>query len=149
MRWLTGERALAVVLGALGLLFAVKSRELKYMDEFAPGAGFLPFWLGLIVVGLVIVFVLTTRGRAAGEREGPRAGRKVFAVGAGLVACVVFIEWIGFAAAIAAYILYLARWIENRRWGLSLGLAAGTTLALYVVFRVWLGVPLPRGPWGF
>lgn len=150
MSWLTGERVLALALAGLGFLFALEARELNYMDEFAPGAGFLPLWLGLILVALVIGFILTTRTpKKVDDETAPRSGRKVIAVSAGLAACVALIDWIGFAAAIAAYLLYLTRWVEGRRWVLSIALAAGTTLGLYLVFRVWLGVPLPRGPWGF
>jgi hypothetical protein len=31
----------------------------------------------------------------------------------------------------------------------SVGVAAGSSLALTLVFRTWLGVPFPVGPWGF
>lgn len=149
MRWLTGERALAGAFAALGLLFALQARDLNYMDEFAPGAGFLPFWLGLILLALAIGFLLTARGPKAEEAAAPRAGRKVLAVSVGLAASVALIDWLGFAVAVSAYLLYLMRGVEGRSWGLSVGLAAGTTLGIYLVFRLWLGVPLPQGPWGF
>ena len=148
MNWLTGERILASAFAAFGLLFVLEARHLEYMGEFAPGAGFLPFWLGLILVALVIGHLVTTRKEVA-ERTESSSGRKVLAVSAGLAACVALISWLGFAAAIAAYLLYLARWVERRSWALSVGLAIITTLILYLVFRLWLGVPLPRGPWGF
>lgn len=148
MSWLTGERILAVAFAVFGLLFTLEARNLDYMGEFAPGAGFLPLWLGLILFALVIGYLVTTR-KSTGEPSESSSGRKVFAVSAGLAACVGLINWIGFAAAIAAYLLYLLRWVERRSWALSAGLAVGTTLSLYLIFRVWLGVPLPRGPWGF
>jgi hypothetical protein len=148
MSWLTGERVLAMAFAVFGLLFTLKARDLDYMGEFAPGAGFLPFWLGLILFALVIGHLVATRA-STGQPSASGSGRKVFAVSAGLAACVGLINWIGFAVAIAAYLLYLARWVERRSWGLSVGLAAVTTLSLYLIFRLWLGVPLPRGPWGF
>jgi hypothetical protein len=148
MRWLTGERLLATAFAVLGLLFAVKAVELKYMDEFAPGAGFLPLWLALVLVALVVGFLVSTRTAKQMETV-PPAGRKVLAVSAGLAACVALIEWLGFAVAIAAYILYLLRGVERRSWASAVWLAAGTTSALYLIFKVWLAVPLPEGPWGF
>ena len=149
MSWLTGARILAMGFAAFGLLFVLEARDLEYMGEFAPGAGFLPFWLGLILFALVIAYLVSTREAAAAERPVSSPGGKVVAVSAGLGACVALISWVGFAAAIAAYLLYLIRWVERRSWGLSTGVAVITTLILYLVFRVWLGVPLPRGPWGF
>lgn len=149
MTWLTGERALAVAFAALGVLFAVNARELRYMDEFAPGAGFLPFWLGLLLVGLVIVFVFKTRAPKADKEAPLRENRKVLVVTAGLAACVALIDWLGFAVPMAAYLLYLTRGVDRRGWGSSIALSVSTTLCLYLVFRMWLGVPLPKGPWGF
>lgn len=149
-RWLTGERILAAAFGVMAVLFAAKAGDLKYMDEFAPGAGFLPFWLGMILAALVVVFLLSARATAAEEKAAAsRAPRKVFAVSAGLVACVALIETLGFALGIAAFVVYLVRWIERRSWVSAIGLAAGTALMLYLIFRAWLSVPLPQGPWGF
>lgn len=145
----SGERVLAILFGFLGLGFAVKARELTYMDEFAPGAGFLPFWLGLVLVALAVGFLFTARAPAAESYAGPVSARKVAAVAVGLGVCVAVIGWLGFAASIAAYLLYLVRGVERRGWGLSAAVALGTTAGLYVVFQVWLKVPLPRGPWGF
>lgn len=145
-----GERILAALFGLFGLFFAVKARDLTYMTEFAPGAGFLPFWLGVLLVALVAGFLLTTRAAGpAGDGATPLDRRKVAAVSMGLVACIAVIGWLGFAASIAAYLLYLLRAVERRGWGLSAGVALGTTLGLYLVFQAWLKVPLPRGPWGF
>ncbi len=31
----------------------------------------------------------------------------------------------------------------------SLAVSAGSALVLTLVFRTWLGVPFPAGPWGF
>ncbi len=147
---MSGERVLAGLFGLFGLFFAVEARDLTYMDEFAPGAGFLPFWLGLLLVALVIGFLFTTRPAGpSGDGVAPVDRRKVAAVALGLVACIAAIEWLGFAVSIAAYLLYLVRAVERRGWGLSAGVAVGTTLGLYLIFQAWLKVPLPRGPWGF
>lgn len=157
----SGERILAAAFGLAGLLFAAKARDLTYMDEFAPGAGFLPFWLGLVLVALVAAFLLTTRAPGArgvhatggapdtGGAPAPVSARKVAAVAAGLGACIVLIGWLGFAVSSALFLLFLLRGVERRRWGVSSGVALGTTAGLYLIFQTWLKVPLPRGPWGF
>lgn len=149
MNRLTGERVLGIAFAAAGLIFAFKARELNYMGEFAPGAGFLPFWLGLALAALAIGFLFTTRTPQAEQRVDSTSGRKVVAVSAGLIACVALLEWCGFAVALFAYLVYLVRGVERRGRAFSIALALGTTLALELVFGVWLGVPLPRGPWGF
>jgi hypothetical protein len=35
---------------------------------------------------------------------------------------------------------------DPQRWTVALGVAALTAIGSYVVFAIWLGVPLPRGP---
>ena len=45
--------------------------------------------------------------------------------------------------------LFLLRGVEKESWPLSLGVAAGTVAVLFGLFRLWLHVPLPKGPWGF
>jgi uncharacterized protein (DUF58 family) len=51
-------------------------------------------------------------------------------------------------AAICLMLLALAR-ILGATWRTAVLTATGLPLALYVIFALWLKVPLPRGPWGF
>jgi putative tricarboxylic transport membrane protein len=148
-----GERLLAAAFGLLGLVWVWRSRELAYMDEFAPGAGFLPFWLGVVLVGLVALYLFTARRAPAARSPAARPPAanpgKVAAVAAGLLACIAAIGPLGLAVPLALYLLYLVRLVERRRLPVAVGVAVGTTAAILLVFRVWLQVPLPRGPWGF
>ena len=67
----------------------------------------------------------------------------------GLVACVAVIEWAGFVVAVGLYLLYLLRFVEREPWPTSLGVAVVVVAVLFAIFRLWLKVPLPKGPWGF
>jgi putative tricarboxylic transport membrane protein len=158
----TGERLVAVGFALMGALWAWKASDLPYMDDFAPGAGFLPFWLGLILVGLAGLVLVVGRSEAAPRRAPaaapdmpagtpghPGSGRKVAAVAAGLLACIALIQPLGIAVPLAAYLFYLIRVVERRGLSLAIAVALGTSLGIVVVFGRWLSVPLPRGPWGF
>ena len=147
MRW-RGE----IVGGALCMLFGVlwvaTALGLPYMGEFAPGSGFLPLWLG---VGLVVLSAVHVVSCLRSEAPAVAAGqwRKVVAVALGLFVCVAVIEPLGFVVAVGAYLLFLLRVVEKAPWRTSLGVTAGTIVVLFALFRVWLHVPLPKGPWGF
>jgi hypothetical protein len=149
----TGERTIGVLLILVGIVWMTESLTLTYMSEFAPGSGFLPFWLGALLVGLSLLLVFQTFGaERAGPAEDaapPGAWRKNAAIALGLVASVVAIEWVGFALAVAAYLVFLVRGVERRPWRAALGLSLGTTASLFLIFKAWLKVPLPTGPWGF
>ncbi len=66
-----------------------------------------------------------------------------------LSAGVAGIEVAGFPVSMFLAMLFLFRIAERLPLGASLATSAGSALVLTVVFRTWLGVPLPAGPWGF
>ncbi|MGQ0663375.1 MAG: tripartite tricarboxylate transporter TctB family protein [Pseudomonadota bacterium] len=148
---LTGERIVGAMFGLLGLLWIVKSFELHYMDEFAPGSGFLPFWLGVAIAAFAAMFLYSTRGEpaATADPSPPGGARKVAVIALGLFVCVVAMEWLGFVVPIALYLLFLVGVVERRGVAVAAGTALGTPLALFLIFKVFLRVPLPIGPWGF
>lgn len=148
-----GEVVLAAGLGVLGGICMLLSSRLPYMGEFAPGSGFMPFWLGLALTALSVLFI-ARRVRAGEWLDGarylpPAEWRRPVLIALGLIVCVAVIENAGWTLSVTVYIAYLMRVVEGKRWRLALGLALGTSVALWLLFRTWLGVPLPKGPWGF
>ena len=147
----TGERLVAAGIGLFGAVWIVQSGRLPYWGEFAPGSGFLPFWLGALLVALSAAFLVLSLVRPA-EGPEPATGpgqRRVLAIVLGLFACIAVLEWVGFVAAISAYLLFLAAWVERRPWSEAVAVAVGAAAGLWLVFGYWLRVPLPVGPWGF
>lgn len=131
-----------------GVLWVATALGLPYMGDFSPGSGFLPLWLGVGLVALSAVHVVSClRSEAPVVAAGQ--WRKVVAVALGLFVCVAVIEPLGFVVAVGAYLLFLLRVVEKTPWRTSLGVTAGTIVVLFALFRVWLHVPLPKGPWGF
>ena len=148
-----GELVLVGALGVLGIVCMVLSSRLPYMGEFAPGSGFMPFWLGFALTTLALLFIArrvhARQWLASTSQLPPAEWRRPVMVALGLVVCVAVIEKAGWTLSVVLYILFLARVVEGRRWSVSLALAIGTAVTLWLLFRTWLGVPLPRGPWGF
>ena len=141
-----------IVAGLLCALFAVlwiaTALGRPYLGDDAPGSGFLPLWLGVCLLVLSTIHIVTNlRAPVAGAAAGH--WRKVVAVTLGLIVCVAVIETLGFVVAVAAYLLFLLRVVEKESWRPSLGVSIGTIAVLFGLFRVWLQVPLPKGPWGF
>jgi putative tricarboxylic transport membrane protein len=144
---MTGERIFAGILGLLGLGWLAHSLSYRYWSDFAPGSGFLPFWLGLLLVILVGLFLLTSRRSA--QSEPSTSLRRPAAIIAGLAVCIALIDWVGFVIAVAAYLVWLIGVIERRPIAETAGVGIGAPVILYLIFRVGLKVPLPAGPWGF
>jgi hypothetical protein len=143
-----GDLAGGVLCAAFGALWIGSALGLPYMGDYAPGSGFLPLWLGVCLVALSLIHILAclrTRTLSAPIRN----LRKVASVAAGLGACVAVIDPLGFVVAVGAYLVFLLRGVERESWRTSLAMSAGTVAVLFAVFRLWLKVPLPKGPWGF
>jgi hypothetical protein len=148
-----GEVVVGITIAALGAGWLALALKLPYMGEFAPGSGFLPVWLAGVLTVLAVVFVIRrvragalTRGA---DEDGEGGLGRPALVSAGLFVCVAVIEWLGFVPSVTLYILFLVRVVEGHLWRVAAALALGTSLSLWLLFKVWLKVPLPVGPLGF
>jgi putative tricarboxylic transport membrane protein len=145
----------AVLLGISGAYVAYGVRY--PLDTLAnPGPGVFPLAVGLFLVGLTAFQLLRSGGRllratADGLRLGPDApqaaasARRPWLMIAILTAYLVVVTPVGFYASTLALAFLCSKLMGTRGWVRPLVLAAGLLLACYVLFSVWLKVPLPRG----
>lgn len=148
-----GEIVIGLCMTGLGLFWAIKSLNLTYMGRFAPGSGFMPFWIAVFLTGFSACFLFVRFRAGSGgpdtlEVMAPGEWRKPFAVALGLAVCVATIDLVGFLVAVSLYLCFLLRFIERRSWATTLGVGVGATLVMFLLFRSWLGVPLPLGYFG-
>jgi putative tricarboxylic transport membrane protein len=150
-----GERGLAVAIGAFGAFWIVQALKLPYWSEFAPGSGFLPLWLGVVIVALVVAFLVQSFRSApvppAAAQVAITAGGigRIVLIMIGLVTCLALLEWAGFVVSVGLYLAFLIGWVERRSLQVTVCVSLGTVAFLWLLFRKWLGVPFPEGPWGF
>ena len=135
-----GELALALVFVALGVLWIVRAATLPLWEGFAPASGFMPLWYGVILVVLAGTIAASLFRQRAAVEEPIGKALVVLAV---VAATIVGLPVAGFAASIFLLLLVLFAAVERLALGRSLLVAAGTTAVLYLVFKTWLGVPLP------
>ena len=147
---ITRDRAAALVL----LLFAVggtlEASRLVIGDPGHPGPGFFPLCLALAlgVVALALLLAPARPPRPAVATGDLRPSKAALALVAS-VAYAFALEPVGFVLTTAAFLLFLLKGIDNRGWRSSLVIALAAAIACHVVFKVWLAVQLPAGPWGF
>ena len=141
MRLLRGELVLALVFIAVAAVWIVRAATvLPLWAGFAPEAGFLPLIYGSLLALLAgAVFVQELRQPA------PPADdlRKPLTVVAALAVAVIALPYAHFAPSVFVLLIFLYAVVERLPLLPSLLAAGGTTGALYLIFRVWLGVPLP------
>jgi putative tricarboxylic transport membrane protein len=142
-----GDLAIAGVFAIAGAFWMREAAKLPLWDGFAPGSGFLP-----LVFGALLAAFALAAGFVALREEAPEApgglGRPTL-VTLALLGGAAGIESAGFFASMFAMMAFLFLVAERRRPLPSVATAAGMALLLTGVFRGWLGVPLPAGPWGF
>ncbi len=141
LRVAKGELLLALVFVALGGLWIAKAARMSLWDGFAPDSGFLPLVYGLLLAGLAVAVViqLALAGMPAAEDD----VRKPLLVLAALIAAVSALPFAGFLVSVFLLLAFLYAVVERLPVVTSLVVSGATTGALYLIFRTWLGVPLP------
>ena len=150
------DAVVAAAVLMLGAVAAWRSALLPSGGGRAPGPGFLPWWVSLLIVGLGLVLLagaLVARAARGAERPPPSRGGgarrglvKVALLVVGLALYVAGLEPLGYPLCTFLLVLFMLRALEPQRWAVALGMAIFTALASYTVFAVWLKVPLPPGP---
>jgi putative tricarboxylic transport membrane protein len=137
-----GELGLALFFAAVGGLWIFRAARMPvWGDSFAPESGFLPLIYGILLTGLAVTAVgqILTAGDAGPTQE----FRKPLLVLAILIAAVAALPVAGFAISVFALLLLLYAVVERLPWVNAALVSAATTGVLYLVFKAWLGVPLP------
>jgi putative tricarboxylic transport membrane protein len=134
------------------LLFAAlaaseSARLLPFGAVRNPGPGFFPWWVSL-ALGLLALVQLgnTFLGRQAlrPSGEGERF-LKVLGVLAVLTGYALALDTVGYPIATFVLVLFMLRVTEPHPWPLALGIALLAAGGSYVLFALWLAVPLPAG----
>jgi putative tricarboxylic transport membrane protein len=136
--------ALALALGAAAVF---ESAKLPLGTVRNPGQGFFPWWTSAVIVLLALVLLtqgLASRPSAAQEKTGRVA--KVASLLVALAAYTFLLDPLGYLLCTFLLVLFMLRATDLHRWPVALSMAAITAISSYVVFAIWLSVPLPRGP---
>jgi putative tricarboxylic transport membrane protein len=142
------DRVVGLILLIVSLACAVEGRRTW---DGVGGTGFFPSILAGIFAALGLGLLL---GKRVPEEDIPiswpdKTSRQGMAlVFFALVVYAIVTQWIGYPAATALFLAGLSKIIGNKRWPYSFLFGAGVSAVTYVVFKIWLNMPLPVGFWG-
>jgi hypothetical protein len=139
----------------LGIGFCLGSFKLKIGGFHNPGAGFIPFLAGLLLISLGIILAISnaTKKREPQNRNASHASKRnyflPFMVGILFIAYILVSGVLGFLPATFFFLFSLFEITAPREWLMSLLISLSATISGYLIFSFWLGCPLPKGLWGF
>ena len=135
---------LVVLLFGIAIVFF--SSQLPYKTEYGPGPGFLPLWIGIVLIGSA-VFVIANILRKHGSVEvflKPRTKQSAMMLIL-IVISFLLLPLLGFAVGLAFFTGLTMRVMGKHSW-IACGLTAvGITIGIHFVFGQWLNIPLPTG----
>jgi putative tricarboxylic transport membrane protein len=121
---------------------------------FGPGPAFLPFWLGVLLAVMATILFVAAWRRQAKEQDNKAVfpGKKplfaIVSVLVGLVGYILLIEVLGYLADTFLFIVFLMKAVEREKWPLTLIIAVGTTVVLFLTFQILLKITLPSNMFG-
>lgn len=143
-RW---DRVTGYLLLFIGLVTAWSSVHLSMGRFRHPGPGFLPFGLSIVLTLLSIVLIFTRREKGATPTPfWPQ--RTWLRPLLGLAFLILYAFLIGKLGFLLTSLIFLLIWlgvIERVRWRTMVSISISVTVALYLIFGLFLEVPLPRG----
>jgi hypothetical protein len=150
--------AIAGLLLAAGFGVALwVATSFQYGTEFAPGPGFAPVWYSAIGIALSLLIAVgalrAMRSPEASTEDGsdPLDRPGLLRVGAtliGLVAMMIVVPWLGLVPTMLVFLLYLTIAVQRLSVPMGIGASVATVVFIYLVFVLFLGVPIPSGPLG-
>ena len=139
--------AVCVVLGGLMLL---ESLKFPYFVEGVPGPGFLPLWISFGIIGTGLVLAVKGFRPRLVTQEGitwPDAAgwRRVGLMLGALAVSLLLLELLGFLVTTTLFMAAVVFGLGVRSWRMLASVPLASAVGLYVIFAVWLRVPLPKG----
>ena len=145
------EAVVAAILLIVGIVTIVESRRLGAgWTSDGPGAGYFPFYIGLIIVisGLGILYqALLGKNRNTKVFADAEQLRRVASVLLPAALYVLATTFVGLYVASAIYIALFMVVLGKYSWGKAVIAALAVNTLFFLMFEVWFKVPLFKGAW--
>ena len=142
-------QAAALIFMGLGIYILWVGLNLKYYTKIGPGAGFLPFWVGVFLAVLSLIWLVqVSHQRVSGGADQllpDRAGaRRIRSILSALVVCTALLNLLGFTLTMFGFLFFLLSALGRRSLIVTIVMAVAGSLGVCYAFEHWLGVLLPK-----
>ena len=147
---MNSERISSLVLVLLSVFILAESRRYSLGTIDYPGPGFLPVLLGIAIGLMSLALFIRSLARTHPLKTSWPDRQGVIAVGAifmGILVFTLLLEASGYLLNTFLLFVMLLRPVGKQSWSLTMLVSFAAVLISYLLFDVWLKVPLPRGIW--
>jgi putative tricarboxylic transport membrane protein len=125
-----------------------ESWSLEYYTNLGPGPGFFPLWLGVVMGGLSLAWLVQVSGRKGGPEDvailPERMGIvRILSTLAALAAMAGLMNLFGFQLAMFLLLVFLLKVLGRQALWVTLVVALLGSVGVYHLFGAYLDVPLP------
>ncbi len=118
-----------------------------------PGAGFVPFWSG-VLIGILALLMLVqniwfNKTDVTEEAKVKTNWKAIILVLVYYLGYILILDYLGFIIATILFVGIVLKSIEKKGWFLAAGASLAMAFATYYLFKVWLQAELPEGFFGF
>jgi len=142
----------------LGLYVSFHSTRFSVWGRTGPEAGFYPFVLGILMIGMSLLLIIrafiSTRAeeklKSAIDKEKHMA--VVFKVCSYIVLMALYgllVQKVGFLVSSIVVLIIILKFLEKLSWKKACTIGFSSILVSYMLFVYFLSVPLPKGFIGF
>jgi putative tricarboxylic transport membrane protein len=134
-----------MVVAGIGVAVCILARNLPAQTGFGLGPAFLPFWTGIVLAGCGLW--LCARGVVDTEVSWPSV-RAFARAASGFVLLLLYslaLQPLGYLISTAFFLVIAILLLEPVRPTRALVVGIASAGFLFLIFRVWLRVPLPGG----
>ncbi len=141
------QRVAAVCFMALSGYVMIASIRMEYYTKLGPGPGFFPFWLGLIMGGLSIIWLIQVSRQSGKSKDGKFLPEKngifqILSILSALSATAVM-GVIGFQLTMFLFMVFLLKVVGQTSLWPTLIIAVVCSFGVYHLFGRYLDVQLP------
>jgi putative tricarboxylic transport membrane protein len=133
---------------ALSAFVVWESWNLEYYTKLGPGGGFFPLWLGVVMGGLSLAWLVQVSGRKGSPKDAaflPERGGivRILSTVVALVAMAGFMNLLGFQLTMFLFLVFLLMVLGRQAIWVTLVAAFLGSVGMYHLFGSYLDVSLP------
>jgi len=149
------DRVFSIICIGLSLWLILESLKYDFLEKYTPGPGFMPFWLGVVLLIFSIALLIETFVKKNGKEVKKRLlppRHSLYRLGLIMLITAGFslvMNFLGFTLSVILYVPVILFFMEgiNITKSVIAGLAFG--VCIFLIFQYWMEVNLPTGFWGF